>query len=468
MTDPRPNIVFILTDDHAAHAISSYGSRINHTPALDRIAEEGARFSEAACTNALCAPSRASILTGTHSHVNGVRTLMTKFDSTQPTFPALLRQAGYRTAIFGKWHLGHGPEHDPVGFDEWRVLPEQGEYYNPTLLGPDGPEEHHGYVTEILTDLAMDWLARQDDSQPWCLLLWHKAPHRRWESGPNERELYAEEDIPLPPTYFDDYEGRAQAAREAKIRVADDLDDLDTKGPPPEGLDDRERAIWMYQRYIKDYLRCVAGVDRSTARILDALDERGLTDDTLVTYASDQGFFLGDHGFFDKRFMYRESMNLPLMMRYPRAIRPGTVSDALVLNLDLAQTFLDYAGVPAHERMQGASFKPLLDGSSTTWRDHTYYRYWDHLKAGVGVHCGIRTHRYKLIHYYGDGLGILGAYDDHREPEWELFDTEADPQELRSVHEDPSYADVRAELTALLLNAIDEAGDVRPPSLVGL
>lgn len=461
-----PHMLFILSDDHAAHALGCYGSRVNKTPALDRIADEGIRFDEAGCANSLCAPSRATLLTGTHSHVNGMYTLVTSFDSSQPTFPAILQREGYRTALFGKWHLGHGAGHDPVGFDEWRVLDEQGDYYDPLLIGPDGARRFEGYVTELLTDLALDWLSRQPEGQPWCVLLWHKAPHRRWEPGPAERDLFPD-DLPVPKTFFDDHLAQSAAAREAAIRVDGDLDELDFKEPVPGGLDERESALWKYQRYMKDYLRCVEGIDRSTARLLDHLDERGLADNTLVTYASDQGFFLGDHGWFDKRLMYRDSLRMPLMMRYPGRIPAASVSNDLVLNLDLAPTFLDFAGIKVPERMQGESIRALATGERQSWRDHTYYRYWDHLKAGVGAHCGVRTHEYKLIHYYGDGLGIPGAIDELRTPEWELFDLSADPDELMNVADDAYYAETRADLTDLLLRAIDDAGDTRPPSLIG-
>ncbi|SEE65401.1 sulfatase family protein [Ruania alba] len=461
----RPNIVLILSDDHAAHAMGCYGSQVNETPSLDRIATEGVRFDRAGCTNALCAPSRASILTGTHSHRNGMMTLTTPFDSTQPTFPALMQAAGYRTALFGKWHLGHGAGHDPDGFDEWQILDGQGEYDDPELISPAGRTQHPGYVTDVLTDLALDWLDQQDGTQPWLLLLWHKAPHRRWFPGPHEQHLYTDVTFPEPSTLFDDYEGRADAAGEAAIRVGRDLDELDVKTTIPAFDTAEERTSWFYQRYMRDYLRCVAGIDRTTGRLLDYLDATEQSDDTLVTYASDQGFFLGDHGWFDKRFMYSDSMRIPLVMRYPAEIPPGTVSTDFALNLDLAQTFLDFAGIEAPDRMQGRSLRPLCRGEATPWRTHVYYRYWEHLKAGVGAHVGVRTERYALIHYYGEALGVTGAIDDPRPAEWELFDLESDPQELRSCYHDPAYAQIRDELTELLVVSIREAHDSPPPSL---
>ena len=459
--DERPNILFIMTDDHASHAMSCYGSRINETPHMDRIAREGTRFDNCFCTNSICAPSRAVILTGTHTHINGVTTLTTKFDGRQTTFPKLLQAAGYQTAIVGKWHLGIGGVHDPTGFDYWRVLPGQGLYHDPIIRHPGGERVYPGYATDTITDLSLDWLRQRDASRPFMLLCHHKAPHRRWHPDAKHARMYEDVDIPEPDTLFDDYSDRSRAAREAEMRVSRDLNERDVKGVPPEGLSPEDRTRWFYQRYIKDYLRCIASVDDNIGRMLDYLDAEGLTENTIVVYTSDQGFFLGDHGWYDKRFMYEESLRMPLVMRYPRAVAPGSVSDRMVLNLDFAQTFLDFAGVEASDEMQGRSFRPILEGEAPEgWRTSMYYRYWMHLGGhNVCAHWGIRTERYKLIYYYGRPCGQPGAKDEEWEPEWELFDLEKDPAELHSVHDDPAYAVVATELKAELRRLKKEAKD---------
>lgn len=462
-----PNIVFILSDDHAAHAISAYGGTLNTTRHLDRIADEGARFDNCFCTNAICAPSRAAILTGTYNHVNGVMAMPSPFDSSQPTFPALLSGAGYQTALFGKWHLGHGPGHDPQGFDEWRVLDGQGEYFDPVLLTRDGRQRHEGYVTDILTDLSLEWLRSTDRDRPFCLLLHHKAPHRGWEPAPRHRDLYAGQTFAEPATFHDDYATRGGAARAARMRVATDLKPKDLKAEPPEGLDEPGRASWKYQRYITDYLRCVAGIDESVGRVLDYLDQAGLADDTIVVYTSDQGFFLGDHGWFDKRFIYEHSIRMPLLLRYPREVEPGSVREELVCNVDFAQTLLDWAGVPAPSRMQGVSLRPLVSGRDTTApRDTVYYRYWQHDDPahGIWAHYGIRTERYKLVYFYNDGLGLPGTGTDTPPPCWELYDLAADPDELTNVWDDPAYRPVRADLVQELARQQAAVGDSPHPS----
>ncbi|MDQ4007197.1 MAG: sulfatase [Actinomycetota bacterium] len=482
----RPNILLVVADDHAANAVGCYGSgTTGHitghitghpdfgTPRIDRIAAEGARFDACGCTNSLCAPSRATILTGTYNHRNGVTTLSAEFDARQPAFPGLLREAGYRTAIVGKWHLGHGGVHDPRGFDHWEVLPDQGDYHDPTFLTMDGGSHvRPGYATDLITDLALDWLSQSDekcDEQPWCLLVQHKAPHRPWEPADRHKSLYGNADVPMPDTFFDDHAGRADAAAQARMRVGRDLNREDLKADPPPGVDAEAYARWAYQRYIADYLRCVAAIDENVGRLLDHLDDTGQSDDTAVVYTSDQGFFLGEHGWYDKRFMYAESLQMPLVVRYPRLVPPGLVNDALVLNVDFAQTFLDLAGVPAHPRMQGRSMVPLLRGDDATvagWRQTAYYRYWEHLDSihHVAAHRGVRTPDRKLVHYYGAGCGQPGASDQTTPTEWELFDLAADPAEMRSVHDDPAYADDLARLRAELDRLATGLGDTIPPA----
>jgi arylsulfatase A-like enzyme len=468
---PRPNILFIMADDHAANAVSAYGGRLNKTPGIDRIAAEGMRFDNCFCTNSLCSPSRATILTGTYNHVNGVTTLATPFDARQPTFASLLRAAGYETMLVGKWHLGHGGIHDPRGFDRWSVLPDQGEYHDPTFLGPGGSTVvRPGYVTDVITDLALSWLAEHDPSRPFCLLVHHKAPHRAWEPDERHRDLYADEEIPEPETLRDDYAGRATPAREARMRIAEHLTEEDLKGAVPPHLAGDAELRWRYQRYIKDYLRCVAALDESVERMLAALDDSGLATDTVVVYTSDQGFFLGEHGWYDKRFMYEESVRMPFLVRYPRLAAPGSVCDRMVLNVDFAPTFLDLAGVAVPDRMQGRSLRPLLaDRAPADWRTAMYYRYWMHLDSihQVWAHYGLRTDRYKLVHYYADACGQPGAMDDPRPPEWELFDLAADPFELRSVYHEPGYADVVADLTWQLYQLQAEVGDTHDNAVTG-
>jgi arylsulfatase A-like enzyme len=458
----QPNIVFIMSDDHAAHAISAYGSRINATPQIDRIAAGGMRFENAFCTNAICTPSRASILTGLYNHQNGVRTLFDVIDGRRQTFPKLMQRAGYQTAIFGKWHLGHGGHSDPTGFDAWQVLPGQGDYYDPVLLDPDGQRRYPGYVTDILTDLSLDWLAGRDRQRPFLLCLHHKAPHRWWQPHPKYATLYRDDDRAEPDTLDDDYATRSEAARRAAMRVDRDLTRQDVKADVPQELAGAARRRWFYQRYIKDYLRCVASVDESVGRVLDYLDEHGLADDTIVVYTSDQGFFLGDHGWYDKRFMYEESLRMPLLVRHPPMIPPGAVAGSFVLNLDLAPTFCELAGIEPDEPMSGRSITPLLRGEPPAdWRRSMYYRYWEHLsdQHRVAAHCGIRTERYKLVYYYGQGLGLAGTSDQATPPEWELFDLAADPAELCNVSGQPGFRVVTKELVAELAALRAAVGD---------
>ncbi len=455
----RPNLLFIMSDDHAAHAMTCYGSRINETPNMDRIANDGVRLDNCFCTNSICTPSRASILTGKYSHLNGVFTLNDKMDGRQMTFPKLLQEVGYQTAIFGKWHVGHGGIHDPTGFDYWRVLPGQGLYHDPVMYDMGEEKTYPGYVTDLITDFSLEWLEQADRDRPFCLLTHHKAPHRRWEPDDKHADLYEDIDIPEPPTFDDDYSNRSHAAQIAQMRIDRDLTEQDLKIPPPEGLAGQALKQWKYQRYIKDYLRCVASVDDNVGRMLDYLDDEGLTEDTVVIYTSDQGFFLGDHNWYDKRFMYEESLRMPFVVRYPREIEPGTTNDDIILNTDFAAAFLDYAGLETPREMQSRSFRDNLRGQTpAAWRTSFYYRYFMHLQGGhhVTAHYGVRTERYKLIFYYEEEPGPQ---------EWELFDLEQDPMEMCSVYDDPDYAEVVAELKDELARLRSEVGDQTNPWL---
>jgi arylsulfatase A-like enzyme len=460
MPDNRPNILFIMSDDHAAHAISAYGSVVNETPNIDRIAAEGARFDNVFCGNAICAPSRATILSGTHSHINGVRTLADRFDGSQVTFPKLLQQAGYQTAIFGKWHLGHGGEADPTGFDAWTILPGQGDYHDPRFYVEGEERQFDGYATDLITDFSLDWLDRRDPDRPFMLMTHHKAPHRPWEPDDKHAHLYDDVEIPYPETFDDDYATRPAAAA-AEMRIGRDMTYTDLKAEPPAGLSESEHKRWAYQRYMKDYLRCIASVDDNVGRMLDWLAANDLAENTIVIYTSDQGFFLGDHGWYDKRFMYEESLRMPVLMRYPREIPAGTVVDAMVSNIDFAPTFLDYAGLDVPDVMQGVSYRPVTAGETPEgWQDSIYYRYWMHLgDHGVAAHYGVRTKRHKLIHYYGRALGTAGSIDRDTDPCWELFDLDADPSELLNIYGSPEVAEHQAALHAELDRLMRHYGD---------
>src|SRR5262245_47843488 len=365
----RPNILFIMTDDHAGQAISAYGSRVNRTPNLDRIAREGVRFSRSFVTNSICTPSRAAILTGKYSHLNGV-TVFNRFDGQQQTVAKLLQAGGYHTGMIGKWHLGS----DPTGFDHWEILPGQGAYEDPLLYTATGEKKYPGYVTSVLTDLALAFLERRPRDKPFFLMWHHKAPHRPWVPEEKYRKEFATRTIPEPKTLWDDYRTRTDALHENQQRVAKDLTRRDLKLEPPAGLQGAELnqwlavkpeevvvtrdgqqttltgdalARWKYQRYMQDYLACVQSVDDGIGRVLDFLKTSGLEQNTLVVYTSDQCFYLGEHGLFDKRFMYEESLRTPLLVRWPALIEPGGSNDRMVLNVDFAPTFLELAGLPA-------------------------------------------------------------------------------------------------------------------------
>lgn len=457
----RPNIVLILTDDHASHAISAYGSIVNRTPRIDEIANSGALLENCFCTNSICSPSRATILTGTYSHVNGVLTLATPIDASQPTFVTQLREAGYKTAVVGKWHMGDGEGHNPEGFDYWDVLIEQGEYFDPRFLSADGIRTVPGYATDVITDMSLSWAESLPDDQPWCLLIHHKAPHRPWEPDDKHAGMYSDP-IPVPDTFTDDYDSRSVAARHATMRIADYLAEEDLKQTPPEGLGYEELALWKYQRYMEDYLAVVASVDDNVGRVIDWLRERGQFDDTLLMYTSDQGFFLGDHGWFDKRFMYEESLRMPFVLSYPRCITAGQSIDDIITNVDIAQTILESAGVEPHPRMQGRSFwKDLIGGEPEPAAKGFYYRYWENDSSfhHVLAHYGYRDHRYKIIYFYNDGMGISGSGHYTYPPEWELYDLWTDPNELRNVYHAPEYEQIREELKARMWQAQADVGD---------
>jgi arylsulfatase A-like enzyme len=457
----QPNILFIFSDDHAYQAISAYGSNRNQTPNLDRLANEGMRFDRAFVTNSICAPSRAVVLTGKHSHLNGQLTNYQTFDGSQQTFPKLLQKAGYQTALFGKWHL----KSKPTGFDSWQVLRGQGPYYNPLFLTPHGVQKMTGYTTDLITDRTLDWLKKErNPDQPFFLCSWHKSPHRNWLPAPKYMTKYDNKDIPEPETLRDNYQNRLSPASTQAMTIEKHMhDDWDFKLTTPRELNDEQKKIWnaayepknkafreaklegddllkwKYQRYTKDYLRCIDSVDENIGRLLDYLDQSGLAENTLVVYSSDQGWYLGEHGWYDKRWMYEESFRTPLLARWPGVIQPGSVNQDLVQNLDFAQTFLDLCGADEPEDMQGRSLAPLLNGKTPgDWRNSIYYHYYEFPGShNVRRHYGVRTHRYKLIHFYMiDG--------------WELYDLQKDPNELNSVYGQDGFEEITTELKAEL------------------
>ncbi|MBI5085793.1 MAG: sulfatase [Acidobacteria bacterium] len=453
----RPNILYIMADDHASHAISAYGSTINRTPHIDRLARDGSRLDNCFCTNSICTPSRAVILTGQYSHVTGVKTLNDPLDPARQNVAKLLRDGGYSTGMIGKWHL----HKDPSGFDYWNILPGQGAYYDPVFIEMGEKKKHTGYCTDLIGDFSLDWLKRWDASKkrdnPFFLMCHHKAPHRPWQPGPKYASMLRDVKVDEPNSLYDDYADRAAAARLATMRVGEHMTKTDVKVDLPPNLKGNDLRRWAYQLYIKDYLRCIQSVDDNVGKLLNWLSSTGHEEDTVVIYTSDQGFFLGDHGWFDKRFMYEESLRMPFLIRYPREIKPSVNHD-ITLNLDFAETFLDYARLKVPADMQGRSFRQNLHGKAPAdWRKSMYYRYWMHLADhGVAAHYGVRTERYKLIYYYGKALGSSGAINQDRPPEWELFDLLKDPREMRNVYADPSYAmvvsDMKKELSRLQQN----------------
>jgi arylsulfatase A-like enzyme len=469
--DGRPNIIFIMTDDHAAHAIGAYGSRVNETPHIDRLAREGALLASVFATNSICTPSRASILTGQYSHINGV-TVFNRFDSSRVTVAGLLQQGGYHTGLIGKWHRGS----DPAGFDHWEILPGQGEYKDPVFYTASGETTYSGrYATDVITELALDFIEKRPREKPFFLMMHHKAPHRPWEPSDAHAAHFAAQRIPEPVTFWDSYATRTDALHENQQRVAADLTNRDLKLTPPPDLHGADLVRWFllipdavtivrdgtpvvltgegltrwkYQRYMQDYLATVQSVDDSVGRVLALLDTAGLARNTMVVYTSDQGFFLGDHGLFDKRFMYEESIRMPFLVRWPARITPGTTSDAIALNIDFAPTFLDVAGLASSPDMQGRSLVPVLAGQRPAdWRTSMYYRYYhDPGDHNTRAHYGVRTRTHKLIYFW-------------KKDQWELFDLVNDPYELHNLYAAPGQAQLTATLKAELARLKREVRD---------
>ncbi|TWT47548.1 sulfatase family protein [Botrimarina hoheduenensis] len=495
---PRPNFVFIMSDDHAYQAVSAYGHGLNETPQIDRLASEGIRFDRCYVANSICGPSRACLLTGKHSHANGVLDNFTEFDGAQWTFPKSLRQAGYQTAIIGKWHL----KSDPTGFDHWDILPGQGKYYRPDFRTAEGLRAIDGYVTHVTTDLAIEWLegaagpggpGRAED-KPFLLILNQKAPHRPWDPAPEHLETFAGRTIAEPATLLDDYATRTTAPRTAEMRIADHMRvDRDVKAWARDSnhrewlykhMSDEDRAAWervidrraeelaaanlqgadrtrwIWRHYMEDYLACIASVDEGVGRVLDWLDAADLNDNTVVVYTSDQGFYLGEHGWFDKRFMYEQSLRTPMVLRWPAGVAsPGRSETRIVSNLDFAPTFLELAGAEADPTLHGESMVPLLtdpsgDGPSTPGRDIFYYHYHEGPTRDHAVerHDGVTDGTHKLICFYDLG-------------EWELYDLSTDPDEMLNRYEDPAYQSERERLTQRLLSERNRLGVVVPQTV---
>jgi arylsulfatase A-like enzyme len=459
--EQRPNIIFVFTDDLAYQAVSAYGHGLNLTPNIDRLAAEGMRFNRCVVTNSICGPSRATILTGKYSHLNGFyRNESTKFDGSQQTFPKILQKNGYQTAIVGKWHLGS----KPTGFDHWEVMKGQGFYYNPEFLSKEGEKIVEGYSVDVVRQLAMDWLENEkDEDKPFMLMVQFKAPHREWEPGPDHLTKYDDHIFPEPATLFDDYRGRGTPAKNQMMTIADHMvlegdnklytekSKKNNKGRSYSRMTDKQRrewdaaygpkneefyktelsgidlVRWKYQRYMRDYISVVAALDDNVGKLLDYLDDQGLAENTLIIFASDQGFYLGEHGWFDKRWMYEESFRTPLLVKWPGKIKAGSVNNDIVSNLDFAETFLNAAGVAIPEDMQGRSLLPIFTGNTPAdWRKSFYYHYYEGGGHGVPEHEGVYMDSIKLINFY-----TLN--------EWEMYDLRRDPHELFSVLDNPQY-----------------------------
>jgi arylsulfatase A-like enzyme len=478
----RPNIVFIMSDDHAYQAISAYSSRLTQTPNIDRIAKEGMLFTNACVTNSICAPSRAVILTGKHSHLNGKIDNYFPFDTTNITFPQILQQNGYQTAMFGKLHFGNNPK----GFDEFKILPDQGNYYNPDFITKkEGKKKLTGYVTDLITELTINWLEKERDTEkPFFLAYLHKAPHREWLPAERHFKEYLKKKFPEPSTLFDNYEGRGRASKEAEMNLLTHMNWAGDSKITPENMDrlgikeshpydkrnynatlgrmnseqrkawdeaygkmneefvkkfptmtEKEKMQWRYQRYMQDYLGSIASVDEGVGKVLDFLKKNNLEENTIIVYTSDQGFYLGEHGWFDKRFIFDESFKTPLLVKWKNVIKAGSKNSQMVQNLDFAQTFLEAAGITPPSDMQGESLIPIFKGQGKSFRDAAYYHYYEYPSVHmVKRHYGIVTEKYKLVHFYYDV------------DEWELYDRLNDKSEMKNVYNDPKYAKIKANL----------------------
>lgn len=451
----RPNILYIMSDDHSVNAIGAYKQWLSpcaKTPNIDRLAGEGSLLTNCLCTNSLCAPSRASIITGQYSHRHGVYTLREHLNTAgQETLPVALQHAGYQTAVIGKWHL-HGD--NTHGFDYYAITRGQGAYFEPSLETKEGKRQCQGHATDAYTDLCLEWLAGRDRNRPFFLMCHHKAAHGLWQYAPRHADMYKDEVMPEPETLWDDFDGRpGTASKSATISpslVERMISGKRGQGWPTgnldvTGLDERQRKKAAYQKYVRDYLRCVAGIDESVGRLYKYLKDEGILEDTLVVYTSDQGMYVGEHGFYDKRLMLEEALKMPFIVRYPKAIRPGMVSDAVVNNVDFAPTLLDFTGLKVPAAMQGRSFWPVLCGKTSAHRRSSFYAFYS---SGVSKHYGVRTDRHKLI-VYADG------------PTRELYDLRDDPKELNNRYNDPDYADVVREMERELRHAIEEVGITR-------
>lgn len=458
-TDQRPNILFIMGDDHTAQAISCYNGIFAEQAAtvnVDRIAEEGMRFTNVFCTNSICSPSRATILTGKYSHKNGLYSLGQSFDTSQLTSTRLLHEAGYQTGVFGKWHL----RCTPTDFDEYMVLPVQGRYQDSEFYetGSDSLRTYKGWCTDIIADRTMDFLKRRDRDKPFFVMCHFKATHDPWATRPPYDTLFANEEMPVPENLFDTYDTRAEPAHRTTLK----LEYMNQSTYPHhrlEGVDDMTQRMHIYQQYIRSFLSCGRVLDENVGRILDFLKEEGLEENTIVIYTADQGHFLGEHGFFSKRFMYEEAMRMPLIIRYPGHIQAGSVNEDLVANIDYAPTLLDLAGLAVPEEMQGESIKPLLEGNTPeSWRTSVYYRYWQHiLHRDVTAHYGIRTQSHKLIYFHGQPCGITDY--EAVDPSWEMYDLENDAAEMNNLYEDPAYAGIINDLKSQLLKLKEKYDD---------